>query len=67
KMAEEASQKSMLYFLEVLMNSNKPITLTQLAGHFGRRSFSNEMRIAAGGNELGLRNLLSRYPSIFSI
>ena len=45
---EEPGHKAMLYFLEVLMNSNGPLTISQLAGRFGSRSFSPEMRSAAG-------------------
>jgi exonuclease 3'-5' domain-containing protein 1 len=57
----------MLYFLEVLMNSNGPLTISQLAGRFGSRSFSAEMRSAAGGNEAGLKKFLLKYPSLFTV
>jgi len=57
----------MLYFLEVLMNSNGPLTISQLAGRFGSRSFSAEMRASAGGNEEGLKKFLLKYPSLFTV
>lgn len=57
----------MLYFLEVLMNSTGPLTISQLAGRFGSTSFTPEMRAAAGGNESGLRQFLLKYPSLFTI
>lgn len=57
----------MLYFLEVLMNSNGPLTISQMAGRFGSRSFSPEMRAAAGGNEVGLKKFLLKYPSLFTV
>ncbi len=52
---EEPGHKAMLYFLEVLMNSNGPLTISQLAGRFGSRSFSSEMRSAAGASGGGER------------
>lgn len=66
-MADEAGQKAMLYFIEVLMNSSMPLSISQLAGRFGSKSFTSEMRIAAGGNEDGLKNFLAKYPSLFHI
>lgn len=66
-MADEAGQKAMLYFIEVLMNSNVPMSMSQLAGRFGGRSFTPDMRTAAGGNEDGLRAFLTKYPSLFHI
>ena len=57
----------MLYFLEILMNSNGPLTISQLAGRFGSRSFSPDMRTACGGNELGLKKFLLKYPSLFTV
>jgi len=66
-MADEAGQKAMLYFIEVLMNSSTPLTISQMAGRFGTKSFSSEMRLAAGGNEDGLRQFLGKYPSLFHI
>lgn len=57
----------MLYFLEVLMNSNGPLTISQLAGRFGSRSFTADMRTAAGGNEVGLKKFLLKYPSLFTV
>lgn len=66
-MAEEPGHKAMLYFLEVLMNSNGALTISQLAGRFGSRSFTSEMRQAAGGNESGLKKFMLRYPSLFTV
>ena len=66
-MSDEAGQKAMLYFFEVLMNCGKPLTVSQLAGHFGNRSFTMEMRLAAGGNESGLKALLLKFPSLFTV
>ena len=63
----DAAQRSILYFVELLMNSNRPLTIAQLAGHFGDRSFTPEMRTAAGGNEMGLRKFMEKYPSLFTI
>ncbi|XP_013412851.1 uncharacterized protein LOC106175412 [Lingula anatina] len=64
---DEPSHKAMLYFLEILMNSDNALTISQLAGRFGSRSFSAEMRQAAGGNEAGLRRFLLKYPALFSV
>ena len=66
-MAEEPGHKAMLYFLEVLMNSNCPLTISQLSGRFGSRSFTQEMRLACGGNEPGLKKFLLKYPSLFTV
>lgn len=67
RMSEDPGHKAMLYFLEVLMNSNGPLTISQLAGRFGSRSFSADMRSAAGGNETGLKKFLLKYPSLFTV
>ncbi|CAD5115274.1 DgyrCDS4267 [Dimorphilus gyrociliatus] len=64
---EEAGHKAMLYFLEVLMNSNGSLNISQLAGRFNSRSFTAEMRVACGGNEAGLKSFLEKYPSLFTI
>lgn len=66
-MADDPGHKAMLYFLEVLMYSNTPMTISQLAGRFGSRNFSQEMRQSAGGNEAGLRKFLLKYPSLFTV
>lgn len=66
-MSEDPGHKAMLYFLEVLMNSNGPLTISQLAGRFGSRSFTSEMRVAAGGNESGLKKFFLKYPSLFTV
>jgi len=66
-MSDEPGHKAMLYFLEVLMNSTGPLTISQLAGRFGSTNFTPEMRTAAGGNEAGLRQFLMKYPSLFTI
>ncbi len=64
---DDPAHKAMLFFLEVLMNSNGPLTISQLAGRFGSRSFNTEMRSACGGNEAGLRKFLLKYPSLFQL
>lgn len=66
-MADDPGHKAMLYFLEILMNSSVPLTISQLAGRFGSRSFTPEMRQSCGGNELGLKKFLMKFPSLFSI
>ncbi|PVD25353.1 hypothetical protein C0Q70_15853 [Pomacea canaliculata] len=66
-MADDPGHKAMLYFLEILMYSNTPMTISQLAGRFGSRNFSQEMRQSAGGNEAGLRKFLLKYPSLFTV
>ncbi|XP_036358104.1 uncharacterized protein LOC115210757 isoform X1 [Octopus sinensis] len=67
-MAEDPGHKAMLYFLEVLMNhSPSPLSISQLAGRFGSRNFTSEMRHAAGGNEAGLKKFLLKYPSLFTV
>ncbi|XP_018645154.1 hypothetical protein Smp_140990 [Schistosoma mansoni] len=64
----DPSHKAMLYFLEVLMNSDSPITVDQLAERFSHKSFSVEMRDACGGGSAdGLREFLQRYPSLFNV
>lgn len=68
KMMNDPSHKAMLYFLEVLMNSDSPVTVDQLAARFTHKSFSQEMREACGGGSAeGLREFLQRYPSLFNI
>ena len=47
-MADDPGHKAMLYFLEILMYSNTPMTISQLAGRFGSRNFTQEMRTSAG-------------------
>ncbi|OWF45253.1 uncharacterized protein LOC110457286 [Mizuhopecten yessoensis] len=66
-MADDPGHKAMLYFLEILMHSNAPLTISQLAGRFGSRNFTAEMRQSAGGNETGLKKFLQKYPSLFSV
>lgn len=66
-MSDDPAHKAMLYFLEVLMNSNGPLTISQLAGRFGSRTFSADMRQSAGSNEIGLRKFLLKYPSLFTV
>lgn len=66
-MAEAAGQKAVLTFVEILMNSSSSLTISQLAGHINGRSFNSEMRTAAGGNEEGLKKLLLKYPSLFTV
>ncbi|TGZ55275.1 hypothetical protein CRM22_010447 [Opisthorchis felineus] len=68
KMMNDPSHKAMLYFLEVLMNSEAPMTVEQLAARFTHKSFSPEMREACGGGSPeGLRDFLLRYPSLFNV
>ncbi|KAK7478566.1 hypothetical protein BaRGS_00030165 [Batillaria attramentaria] len=66
-MADDPGHKAMLYFLEILMYSNTPMTISQLAGRFGSRNFTQDMRTSAGGNEAGLRKFLLKYPSLFTV
>lgn len=49
------------------MNSNEALTISQLAGRFGSRSFTAEMRSACGANESGLKKFLLKYPSLFTV
>lgn len=66
-MADDPSHKAMLYFLEILMNSGVPLTISQLAGRFGSKSFTPDMRQSCGGNEAGLRKFLLKFPSLFCV
>jgi len=66
-MSADASQKAILNFVELLMGCNGSLSISQLAGHFGDRAFTSEMRMAAGNNEAGLKKMLLKYPSIFSV
>ena len=66
-MADDPGHKAMLYFLEILMNSGVPLTISQLAGRFGSKSFTPEMRQACGGNESGLKKFLLKFPSLFCV
>ena len=66
-MADDPGHKAMLYFLEILMNSSVPLTVSQLAGRFGSRNFTPDMRQACGANEIGLKKFLMKFPSLFSI
>ena len=67
EMADDPGHKAMLYFLEILMNSGTPLTISQLAGRFGSKNFTPEMRQACGGNESGLRKFLLKFPSLFFV
>lgn len=68
KMMNDPSHKAMLYFLEVLMNSETPLTVEQLAARFSNKSFSNEMREACGGGKVeALKEFLLKYPSLFTV
>lgn len=49
------------------MNSSTPYTISQLAGRFGSRNFTPDMRQCAGGNEAGLKKFLQKYPSLFAV
>lgn len=49
------------------MNSGVPLTISQLAGRFGSKSFTPEMRQSCGGNEAGLRKFLLKFPSLFCV
>lgn len=44
-----------------------PLTISQLAGRFGSKSFTPEMRQACGGNESGLKKFLLKFPSLFCV
>ncbi|KAM3178420.1 hypothetical protein ACTXT7_002567 [Hymenolepis weldensis] len=68
KMMNDPSHKAMLYFLEVLMNSETPLTVEQLAARFSNKSFSSEMRKACGGGSVeALKEFLLKYPSLFTV
>ncbi|VDK40239.1 unnamed protein product [Taenia asiatica] len=68
KMMNDPSHKAMLYFLEVLMNSEAPLTVEQLAARFSNKSFSSEMREACGGGSVdALKEFLLKYPSLFTV
>ncbi|CDS40438.1 expressed conserved protein [Echinococcus multilocularis] len=68
KMMNDPSHKAMLYFLEVLMNSEVPLTVEQLAARFSNKSFSNEMKEACGGGSVdALKEFLLKYPSLFTV
>lgn len=49
------------------MNSGVPLTISQLAGRFGSKSFTPEMRQSCGGNEAGLKKFLLKFPSLFCV
>jgi len=49
------------------MNSGVPLTISQLAGRFGSKSFTPDMRQSCGGNEAGLRKFLLKFPSLFCV
>ncbi|KAL7063527.1 hypothetical protein AAHC03_01828 [Spirometra sp. Aus1] len=68
KMMNDPSHKAMLYFLEVLMNSETPLTIEQLAARLTNKSFGPEMREACGGGSPdALKSFLEKYPSLFTI
>ena len=67
-MMNDPSHKAMLYFLEVLMNSETPLTVEQLAARFSNKSFSKEMKEACGGGSVeALQEFLLKYPSLFTV
>ena len=49
------------------MNSNGPLTISQLAGRFGSRNFTMDMRSACGANEAGLKKFLLKHPSLLTV
>lgn len=68
KMMNDPSHKAMLYFLEVLMNSDSPLSVEQLAARFTNKAFSEEMRDACGGGSVeALKEFLLKYPSLFTV
>uniref|UniRef100_A0A1I8I3F0 Phosphodiesterase I n=2 Tax=Macrostomum lignano TaxID=282301 RepID=A0A1I8I3F0_9PLAT len=68
KMMGDPAHRSMLYFLEVLMNVDSPdgVRLTSLSQHFHSRHFTQDMReaVASAG---GLKPFLQKYPSLFRV
>ncbi|RNA17095.1 expressed conserved [Brachionus plicatilis] len=62
------AHQAILFMLDVLMRDNKQtLTLEELYDSFGDKSFTPQMLRAVGGNEQGLRQFLSRYPSLFTV
>jgi exonuclease 3'-5' domain-containing protein 1 len=62
------AHQAILYMLDVLMrNDNQALTIAQLYDSFGDKTFTPQMLRAVGGNEQGLKQFLSRYPSLFTI
>ena len=62
------AHQAILFMLDVLMRNNKPVlALAELYDSFGDKSFTPQMLRAVGGNEQGLKQFLTRYPSLFTV
>ena len=59
--------KTLLFFLDHLMDKGQPRTLHDLSCQFGAKGFTKEMRQIAGGSQSGLKKFLAQFPSLFSI
>lgn len=67
KMMNDPNHKAMLYFLEVLLNSDHQLTIDELVDKFYCKNFTEDMRVACGNNAYGLKQFLERYPSLFRV
>ena len=62
------AHQAILFMLDVLMRNNATtLSLEELYDSFGDKSFTPQMLRAVGGNEQGLRQFLTRYPSLFTV
>jgi exonuclease 3'-5' domain-containing protein 1 len=62
------AHQAILFMLDVLMrHTSTSLTLDELYDSFGDKSFTPQMLRAVGGNEQGLRQFLTRYPSLFTV
>lgn len=59
--------RTLLFFLDHLMEKGQQRTLHDLSCQFGAKGFTKEMRQIAGGSQSGLRKFLSQFPSLFSL
>ena len=64
---ELVRNRTILFFLEKLIDKGEARTLHDLSCQFGTKGFSKEMRQIAGGSKAGLRRFLQQYPSLFVI
>ena len=62
------AHQAILFMLDVLMrHTATTLSLDELYDSFGDKSFTPQMLRAVGGNEQGLRQFLTRYPSLFTV
>jgi hypothetical protein len=63
----QVAHQAILFILDVLIRNNQAMAIVKLYDSFADRTFTPQMLRAVGGNEQGLQQFLSRYPSLFTV